>query len=270
MVERLARGCGLLPHRGPEHAGHTYSKPATIAPPPNTATCCSKPAPRISATPGCSRQPSRSTSKVPHGDPGGGDARHPRGRRPIPLPGCSTTWNRERDWLPAFAVSADLGRPVGQGGRSAETGLTVIAAKTLTPSVDRWVHLHVAWLSSLDPDEEKRRDRCRVVVGYSQLVAPDVAANVVEAGLRCQLNERATLGAGAGFGIGRDSPGFRAVFSVQVGFGGWWRHRSAGAAPLPSRPHRRVFWRRQSRPQTPAESSDKPRIIPVWHQRHQR
>ena len=30
----------------------------------------------------------------------------------------------------------------------------------------------------------------------------------------------AALGAGAGFGIGRDSPRFRAIASIQIGFGG--------------------------------------------------
>ena len=46
------------------------------------------------------------------------------------------------------------------------------------------------------------------------------AANVVEAGLRYQASEAVTPGAGVGFGIGRDSPRVRALFSVQIGLGG--------------------------------------------------
>ena len=102
--------------------------------------------------------------------------------------------------------------------------------------MDRRVHLNLAWLRNLDPSEEERRDRHRIAVGYSQLVASDVvvvanyvresqerrerAANVVEAGLRYQVSEAVTLGAGVGFGIGRDSPRFCALFSLQIGFGG--------------------------------------------------
>ena len=85
------------------------------------------------------------------------------------------------------------------------------------PAVDRRLHLNVSWLRALDPDEEDRRDRYRVIVGYSQSVAPSVvvvldyirqsqerrewrASNVVEAGLRYQYTDAVTLGAGAGFG----------------------------------------------------------------------
>lgn len=144
--------------------------------------------------------------------------------------------NRERGWLPAFAVSADFTRPLGLDGSSAETGLTGIVTKTITPAVDRRLHLNVGWLRTLDPDEEERRDRYRVVAGYSQLAASNLVvvvdylreskgrherdASLVEAGLRYQATDAVTLGAGAGFGVGRDSPRFRAIFSVQVGFEG--------------------------------------------------
>lgn len=46
------------------------------------------------------------------------------------------------------------------------------------------------------------------------------AANIAEAGLRYQFTDAVTLGAGAGFGMGRDSPRFRAIASIQIGFGG--------------------------------------------------
>lgn len=139
--------------------------------------------------------------------------------------------------MPALAVSADVAKRLGVAGSSPEVGLSAIATKTITPAVDRRLHLNVSWLRALDPDEEDRRDRYRVIVGYSQLVSPSVvavldyirqsqerrewrASNVVEAGLRYQYTDAVTLGAGAGFGIGRDSPRFRAIASVQIGFGG--------------------------------------------------
>lgn len=154
-----------------------------------------------------------------------------------PVAGVLYNINRERDWLPAFAVSADVTTRIGVRGRGAETGLTAIATKTITPAVDRRLHLNVSWLRALDPGREDRRDRYRVIAGYSQLVSPSLVvvldyiresqeererrdANLVEAGLRYRYNEAITLGAGAGFGIGRDSPRFRAIASIQIGFGG--------------------------------------------------
>jgi len=117
-----------------------------------------------------------------------------------PVAGILYNLNRERGWLPALAVSADYTRTVGSGRRSAETGLTAIATKTITPSVDRRVHLNLSWLRALNPNEDERRDRYRVLVGYSQLVAPNLVAvadylrekqgvrerdaNIMEAGLR--------------------------------------------------------------------------------------
>lgn len=113
--------------------------------------------------------------------------------------------NRERGWLPAFAVGFEVAKPVGPERRSAETELTGIVTKTLDPAMDRRLHLNVAWLRALAPNEEERRDR---------------DANIVEAGLCYQLTEAVTLGAGAGLGVGWDSPRFRAIASVQIGFGG--------------------------------------------------
>lgn len=85
--------------------------------------------------------------------------------------GLLYNFNRERDWLPAFAVALDYGTPVGSGRQSAEVGLTGVATKTIDPAVDRRLNLNVAWLRALKPDEEERRDRYRVIAGYSQLVA---------------------------------------------------------------------------------------------------
>jgi len=150
--------------------------------------------------------------------------------------GLLYNFNRENGWLPAFAVALDYSSPIGPERRSAEAGLTGIVTKTLTPAVDRRLNLNVAWLRAFNPNEDERRDRYRVVVGYSQLVVPNVVAvldyvresqerrergaNVMEAGLRYQFTDAVTLGAGAGFGVGRDSPRFRAIASIQIGFGG--------------------------------------------------
>ncbi|MGI4802230.1 MAG: hypothetical protein ACRYF2_18205 [Janthinobacterium lividum] len=75
-----------------------------------------------------------------------------------------------------------------------------------------------------------------MVVGYSQLVAPTLVAvadylrekqgprerdaNIVEVGLRHQVSDALMLGVGLGAGIGRESPQFRGIFSLQIDFGG--------------------------------------------------
>ena len=143
--------------------------------------------------------------------------------------------NRETAWLPAFALAGDVSTPIGPGDRGPETVLTFIATKTIDPAASRRLHLNAAWLRNLDPGGDERRNRYRVVLGYSQLVASDLAvvldyvregqgrgegaANVFEAGLHYQAGERVRLGIGAGVGVGRDSPRLRALLSVQVELG---------------------------------------------------
>ena len=135
----------------------------------------------------------------------------------------------------AFALAGDVSTPIGPGDRGPETVLTFIATKTIDPAASRRLHLNAAWLRNLDPGGDERRNRYRVVLGYSQLVASDLAvvldyvregqgrgegaANVFEAGLHYQAGERVRLGIGAGVGVGRDSPRLRALLSVQVELG---------------------------------------------------
>jgi hypothetical protein len=75
-----------------------------------------------------------------------------------------------------------------------------------------------------------------VTLGYSQLVGERTAliadvlresqergqrdATILEAGLRHQVARGIILGGALGAGIGRDSPSFRAIVSVQFSLGG--------------------------------------------------
>ena len=144
--------------------------------------------------------------------------------------------NDEKHVLPAFALSADYNAAIGPGDRGSELELAGIASKTLEPTMQRRLHLNVAWIRRFDPSEEERRNSYRFAAGYSQLLSPNTVviadyvrerqergerdANVLELGFRHRAMERVTLGIGAGAGIGHDSPRFRALFSIQVSLPG--------------------------------------------------
>jgi hypothetical protein len=145
--------------------------------------------------------------------------------------------NREAGWLPTFAAFAEANAPIGPGDRGWEIQLGGIASKTIDPGpAQRRLHLNAFWFRRLDPSEEERRDRYRFTLGYSQLVAERTAlvtnvlresqergqhdATILEAGLRHQLSRGVILGGALGAGIGRDSPSFRAIISVQFSLSG--------------------------------------------------
>jgi hypothetical protein len=145
--------------------------------------------------------------------------------------------NRETGWLPAFAAFAEADAPIGPGDRSWEIQLGGIASKTIDPGpAQRRLHFNAIWFRRLDPGQEERRNRYRFTLGYSQLVAERTAlvtnvlresqergerdATILEAGLRHQIARGVILGGALGTGIGRDSPRFRAIISIQFSLSG--------------------------------------------------
>jgi hypothetical protein len=145
--------------------------------------------------------------------------------------------NRETRWLPAFAVSTEVNAPVGPGGHGWDLQLWGIASKTVDSGpAQRRLHLNLVWMHHFDPTGDERQDRYRVTLGYSQLLEQRTAlvanilrqtqergerpATIIEAGLRHQISQNVTLGGALGTGIGRDSPRFRAIVSVQFSLGG--------------------------------------------------
>lgn len=140
--------------------------------------------------------------------------------------------NRETRWLPAFALGIDASTPLGPGDRATQLQVRGIATRTIDTAGHKRLHLNAAWITRFAPSAEERHNQYRVVVGYSQLLSPDTAlildyvrerqefgerdANIVEVGFRHRLSERITMGFGGGAGIGRDSPRYRALFSLEV------------------------------------------------------
>ncbi|WP_043834912.1 hypothetical protein [Muricoccus aerilatus] len=146
--------------------------------------------------------------------------------------GALYNFNRETLWLPAFTAGIDASTPIGPGDRATQLQLTGVVTRTIDPAGNKRLHLNAAWITRFAPSAEERHNQYRVVAGYSQLLGRDTAlivdyvrerqefgqrdANIVEVGFRHRLSERATAGFGGGAGIGRDSPRYRALFSLEV------------------------------------------------------
>ena len=146
--------------------------------------------------------------------------------------GALYNFNRETRWLPAFAVAVDASTPIGPGDRGTQLQLTGVASRTIDPAGNKRLHLNASWITRFAPSQDERHNRYRVVAGYSQLLDRDTAiivdyvrerqefgerdANIVEVGFRHRLGERVTIGLGGGAGLGRDSPKYRLLFSLEM------------------------------------------------------
>ncbi|MFC7736992.1 hypothetical protein ACFQX4_14285 [Roseomonas sp. GCM10028921] len=142
--------------------------------------------------------------------------------------------NREKGWLPAFAVAVEADTPVGPGDRGTQVQVTGIATRSIDAAAHRRIHVNASWSVRFAPSAEERHQPYRLVAGYSQLLSPQTAfildyvrerqergehdSNVVELAFRHRLAERVTVGFGAGAGIGHDSPRYRLLFSVEADF----------------------------------------------------
>src|SRR5690606_29400678 len=87
------------------------------------------------------------------------------------------------------------------------------------------VHFNAAWTHNFDDQPEERDDLYRFALGYNQSLTPETTVivdfareqhvtddeleNVVEAGIRQNIDEKTVLNIGGGFGFGDDSPDFR-------------------------------------------------------------
>ncbi|MBY0330919.1 MAG: hypothetical protein K2X49_09625 [Acetobacteraceae bacterium] len=168
------------------------------------------------------------TFRVPY-TAGNSEARSGRG---FAGAGLLYNFNQERIFLPAFALEGEVAQRFGgRGGTGTETTLWGIATKTIGGYRVRRISLNLGWIHRFDADPDERRNQYVFVAGYHQAIGPDTTlvldyvrrqqergerdANILEAGLRYQLDPRTVLSAGVGAGIGRDSPAVRVVFGIQ-------------------------------------------------------
>jgi hypothetical protein len=137
--------------------------------------------------------------------------------------------------LPALALDADVVVPLGSHA-GLDTELTLLASEPLTGHGEDGptLHLNLSWLHFLDRESGERSDGYAAVLGLSYPVGEktglvfDVAhederesgqaTNLVEAGVRREVADGLILSAGAGTGLGGDSPEVRLTVGLQRQF----------------------------------------------------
>lgn len=144
--------------------------------------------------------------------------------------------NMERVFFPAISFKAAIDAPTGKDSRGVDPRFALILTKTLATGLLSRVHFNGVYQLNTDPRDTERRHLYDFVVGYSQRITPnaivildffhkrefeeDIEVNFFEAGTRVALNHLTVVSVGAGFGIGDESPRFRATIALQRSLSG--------------------------------------------------
>jgi hypothetical protein len=152
------------------------------------------------------------------------------------MPHLSLAFWRERNQAKPTSSTGCYGGGTRPG--EADAFLRVFATKWLGQdrSAPR-LHLNATWYRTVDPGPRERQDRYDIGVAYTHLVARNTALvadfvhsqrerrgetqNVVDVGLNHEVAEGLSVGGSVGFGIGAESPDFRAIVAVRKSFGVW-------------------------------------------------
>ena len=136
---------------------------------------------------------------------------------------------------PGITLVPQVSVPYGSGGQSVQSEIELRLTQPLGDSKTApRLHLNLSWRHLHDPAGDERRDRYFAVAGINFAVAQNTALafdlvrepqrergkvdNFIEAGVRHMLGEKLALNAGAGVGLGPDSPRFRLLVGVQTSF----------------------------------------------------
>jgi len=143
-------------------------------------------------------------------------------------------FNQESLTLPAFALAAKLDFPSGQDSEGVDTTLKAIVTRPIVDDHFGRLHLNLEWGHNSESLDGERDDTFAVVAGYSFLLEPDTIvvadfvrewemerrheSNLVELGLRQQLDPLSVLSLGVAVGIGDESPELRVTLGFQYSF----------------------------------------------------
>lgn len=136
---------------------------------------------------------------------------------------------------PSVTIVPAVSIPFGPGGEAVQSEIELRATQPLgSARTSPRLHLNVAWRHLHDPDRDERRDRYFAAVGVNVPVAPSTAVafdlvrepsrergkvdNFIEAGVRHAIDDKTSLGVGAGAGLGPDAPDFRLLVGFQRSF----------------------------------------------------
>lgn len=139
-------------------------------------------------------------------------------------------FNTESRALPAFAVVGRVTAPSGRRSAGLDTAVKFIATKSISNRFDR-LHVNLELERNGAPRFDERNTLYRAIFGYSGRVGADTLfvadfvrkqerlrgenSNVVEAGIRRQINPLTIVTFGAGVGIGEQSPKFQIRIGIQ-------------------------------------------------------
>jgi len=139
------------------------------------------------------------------------------------------------DPWPSLAIRGQVELPTGVHSDGFDTFFRFVATKTITEasSQDR-LHLNVDWEHNAAAASFERENRFAIILGYSRklddktVVLADIVreqerhegedSTILEAGVLRQITDKVTVSGGLGFGLGEDSPDFRATLGVQYSF----------------------------------------------------
>lgn len=148
-------------------------------------------------------------------------------------------FNSEGQVLPALALQVGVDQPFGHQHGGTETSMQGIATKSIgsfgTSYVPRQLYLNAIWFHNYDPlslgEARERRDRYLVGVAYSQPLTNDAvlvadiyreqlrestrAQNIVQVGVRYQLDPQTVLSGSVGTGFADRSPAFVGLVGFQ-------------------------------------------------------
>ena len=148
-------------------------------------------------------------------------------------------FNNETGSLPAFALSLGVDQPYGYQSGGTESQVKAIASKSIgsfgSSYVPRPLHVNAIWFHDYDPlsrvDIRERRDRYLAGIGYGQPVTDEAvpvadvyreqlnertqAQNIVQVGVRCQLDPQTVPSGSVGTGFADRSPAFVALAGFQ-------------------------------------------------------
>lgn len=139
-------------------------------------------------------------------------------------------FNTESHALPAFAVVGRVTAPSGRRSAGLDTAVKFIATKSISNRFDR-LHVNLELERNGAARFDERNTLYRAIFGYSGRVGADTLlvadfvrkqerlrgenSNVIEAGIRRQINPLTIITFGAGVGIGEQSPRFQIRIGIQ-------------------------------------------------------
>ncbi len=140
-------------------------------------------------------------------------------------------FNQNELYIPSFAVHAYYASPFGAGHKTAEYTLRGIATKYLGGQAAPRIDVQFSWYHYTQPSDTARRDQLEFGIATSMLVSRDAALvidfvrgaktdkgadqNLVDAGIKFQLDDTLAVTFGGGVGIAEKSPEFRVLVGLQ-------------------------------------------------------